>query len=242
MLGLVRRGRRGGDSVRRRDQRRRRGRAQGQRRLRRRGQRGSRCARPCAGGRSGLASRPDPGRDTRAGAERATGRARPHAAPLPAVVRVLDSRRLDRHPRGRAFRDRLDAHRRPRRVGARDHSERRMGEPAAPGLWRRAQPRPDADRLGGDPGRDHRGLGAGSRAPCAQGLGRGCLPSFAAGAEAVRALGQSGLNPAELPPARRGRGRDHPRLRGRERDSGPRLRVGPPARRRTDGSGARALP
>ena len=34
--------------------------------------------------------------------------------------------------------------------------------------------------------------------------------TFAAAAEAVRALGQSGLDPVELPPARRRRGRAHP--------------------------------
>ena len=46
---------------------------------------------------------------------RARGRARaarPHAAPLPAVVRVLDARRLARDARRRSLRDRPDAHRR----------------------------------------------------------------------------------------------------------------------------------
>ena len=47
--------------------------------------------------------------------------ARPDAAPLPAVVRALDARWLDRDPRRRSFRDALHAHRRPRRVGARGH-------------------------------------------------------------------------------------------------------------------------
>ena len=48
-----------------------------------------------------------------------------HAAPLPAVVRVLDAGRLDRHPRGRPLRHALHAHRRPRGVGAR--ASRRAG-------------------------------------------------------------------------------------------------------------------
>ena len=39
--------------------------------------------------------------------------------------------RLDRHPGGRALRHALDAHRRPRGVGARDHARRALGEPAA---------------------------------------------------------------------------------------------------------------
>ena len=42
-----------------------------------------------------------------------------------------------------------------------------------PGLGRRPEPRPDADRLRGDPRRDHRGLGARPRAARAQALVRG---------------------------------------------------------------------
>ena len=52
------------------------------------------------------------------GARGPAPRARADAAPLPAVVRVLDPRRLDRDPRRRPLRDPLHAHRRPRRVGA----------------------------------------------------------------------------------------------------------------------------
>ena len=107
------------------------------------------------------ASRPaPPGRGSRSSCA-----ARPDAAPLPAVVRVLDARRLDRHPRRRPLRHAVHAHRRPRRVGARAHAERRLGEPPAARLGRRAEPRPDADRLRGHPRRDHRGVGARAARP-----------------------------------------------------------------------------
>ena len=73
----------------------------------------------------------------------------------------------------------------------------RVGEPPAARLGRRAQPRPDADRLRGDPRRDHRGLGARPAAPAVQGVGRRwAFTSFGEGAAAVRALAQSGLDPA----------------------------------------------
>ena len=72
--------------------------------LRRRGHARPAGARPRARGRRGLARRPDPGRRHRARARGAAARARADAAPLPAVVRVLDARRLDRHARGRPLR------------------------------------------------------------------------------------------------------------------------------------------
>ena len=99
--------------------------------LRRRRDDRPRPARPGARGRPGLPRRPDPGRRARSGAQRTARRARPDPAPLPAIVRVLDPRRLDRDPGGRPLRDRLDPHRRPGRVGTGDHPGRRLGEPAA---------------------------------------------------------------------------------------------------------------
>ena len=95
-----------------------------------------------------------------------------HAAPLPAVVRVLDARRLDRDALGRPLRDAVHAHRRLRRVAARGHadaaSSSRAACPArAPGpspdrlfigsegilgiiteAWMRLQDRPTLPRLG----------------------------------------------------------------------------------------------
>ena len=60
----------------------------------------------------------------RARGSRSSCAARADAAPLPAVLRVLDARRLDRDPVGRSLRDGLHAHRRPGRVGAGDHAAR----------------------------------------------------------------------------------------------------------------------
>ena len=79
-------------------------------------------ARPRARGRPRLARRADPGRRHRPADRAAARRARDDAALLPAVVRALDARRLDRHPRRRALRHRADAHRRPRRVDPRGHA------------------------------------------------------------------------------------------------------------------------
>ena len=112
-MGLLRRRRR--DPLRRRDQRGRRGGA-ARARAGRIGGRAS--ARPRARGRPILARGTDPGGRDRARPRGPAARARPDAAALPAVVRVLDARRLDRDPGGRALRHLDDAHRRPRRVGA----------------------------------------------------------------------------------------------------------------------------
>ena len=72
-----------------------------------------------------------------------------------------------------------------------------VGEPPAAGLRGRAEPRPDAARLGGDPRGDHGGLGPGPGAAALQALGRRRVRlDFAAGAEAVRELSQSGLYPS----------------------------------------------
>ena len=68
--------------------------------------------------------------------------ARPHAAPLPAVLRVLHAGRLDRHPRRRPLRHAAHPHRRPRRVGPRHHAARRVGVAPAARLGRGAEPGP----------------------------------------------------------------------------------------------------
>ena len=123
-------------------------------------------------------------------------RAWPDAAPLSPVVRVLHARRLDRHARGRPFRDGVDAHRGLRGVRARDHARRRVGVATAAGIGRGGEPGPDARRLGGNARGDHRGVGARAAATRAPALGRGALRELLQGAECVRAISQSGLNPA----------------------------------------------
>ena len=116
--GARRRARRG-DPVRRRLERRRRRRGAAATTLRRRRVDRPRAPRSRARDRPRLARRAHPGRRARPGARGSAAAARPHAAPLPAVVRVLVARRLDRDALGRPLRDALHAHRRLRRVAAR---------------------------------------------------------------------------------------------------------------------------
>ncbi len=237
---MVRRRRRGGDPLRRRDQRRRRDRASGRRRLHGGGDDRPRRPRPGARGRSHLPRGPDPGRDAGAVAERSARRARPHPAPLPAVVRVLEPRRLDRDQGGGPLRHRLDPHRRPGRVGAGDHPVGGVGEPPAARLGRRPEPGPAADRLRGDPRPDHRSVGAGARAPAPQALGRDRLRLVRRRREGGQGAVAIRTQPGQLPVARRGRGRAHPRRRRRPLGAGARLRVGARPRRRIHGPGAGA--
>ena len=150
-------GRRRGDPLRRRHERRRRHRAA---RARPRGLARREGARPRARDRPRLARGEDPGGRDRPGARGPAARARAHAQALPAVVRVLDPRRLDRHPRRRPLRHAADAHRRPGRVGARPDAGRLVGEPPPAGVRRGPEPGPAADRLGGHARRDHRGVDA----------------------------------------------------------------------------------
>ena len=88
-----------------------------------------------------------PGRRLRPRARGPAAPARPDAAPLPAVVRVLDARRLARDPLRRPLRDAAHAHRRLRRVDPRGHAARRVGEPAPARLGRGTVARPHAARL-----------------------------------------------------------------------------------------------
>ena len=117
--------------------------------------------------------------------------ARADPAPLPAVVRVLDPRRLDRDPGGRSFRDPADPHRRPRRLdpgadadAASWESRRLPGSGAGPSpdrmmlgsegilgviteAWVRVRPRPALQGLAAGPLRELRrrsGGGAGDLA------------------------------------------------------------------------------
>ena len=188
--------------------------------------------------------------------------ARPHAAPLPAVLRVLDARRLDRDALGRSLRDALHPHRRLRRVAARGDADRRRRDAAPARLGRGARARPPLHRLRGHARRHHRGVDAAAGPAALPRVGVGALPGadgFARGAEAVRALAQSGLYPSNCrlldaveartpapgddavllvalrvrrPPARRV---DGARARDRGRDDG-----GVRARRRRDDADAAA--
>ena len=170
-----------------------------------------------------------PGRRERPGARAAAARAGPDAALLPAVLRAVDARRLDRDARRRALRDRRDAHRRPRRVGARDHADRRVGVAAPAGLGR-GRRRPTgccSARRGSSASSPRRGCA------CARGRrrtrSRPCAsPRFAAAIDALRAIAQSGLRPSNCRlidaeearmtgAARRHRGAARARLRGRRR-------------------------
>ena len=162
-------------------------------------------ARPRARGRSRLAGGADPGRRPRArrsrtsspsaGSRCATSRSRsssrPSAAgspPAPAGHFATLYTHID---------DLVESVRAITPAGA--WESRRL-----PGLRRRAEPRPDADRLRGDPRGDHRGLGARAGAPASQALGRGRV-------RLLRRRGRGGPRavavrpqPVQLPAARRG--------------------------------------
>ena len=182
-----------------------------------------------------------PGGGHRAAPGGAAARARTHAAALPAVVRVLDSGRLDRHARRRPLRDAVHPHRRLRRVAARAHAARLVGEPAAAGLRGRAEPRPHADRLRGHPRRDHRGMDARAGPPrfraSAAVLFDDVRGGRAGGARAVAV----GPPPVELPAARPGRGRAHRRGARRPGPARARLRIGRPRAGRLARPRARAV-
>ena len=148
------------------------------------------------------------------GARGPAPRARADPAPLPAVVRVLHARRLDRHARGRPLRHRSTrtsttwssrcARSRPRGVW---ESRRLPGSGAGPSpdrmligsegilgviteAWVRVRPRPQF-----------------------KASATVHFDSFEQGAEAVRADRAVGALPDQLPPARRGRGPADRRLR-----------------------------
>ena len=233
---------RGGDPVRRRHQRRRRRRAARRRRLRRRGDDRPRRARPGARGRPGLARGADPGRASLGPA--LNEQLAEHGLTLRHFPQSFEYSTLGGWIATRAgghfatvwthIDDLVESVRAITPTGAWE-SRRLPGSGAGP------EPRPDADRLRGHPRRDHRGLGARARAPARTRLSAGvAFESFAAGAEAVRALAQSGLNPsncrlldeteAEVTHA------DDDGPRG----AGARLRVRPPAGRRALRPGARA--
>ena len=184
--------------LRRRHERRRRRRAAHPGPLRRRGVARPRRAGPGARGRRGLArgahrrgrERPAPG-----GAAR---RPRADHALLPAVLRALDARAAgSRRARAGTSPPARRTSTTSSRPCARSRPSGDVGLAAAARLGRRALARPDAARLGGDPRRHHRGVGARAAAPGRTAPGATVrFASFLAGAEAVRAVVQAGLRPA----------------------------------------------
>ena len=168
------------------------------------------------------------------GLEAQLARARADAAPLPAVVRVLHARRLDRHARRRPLRDACG---RTSRIFV---ESVRAITPA--GVWesRRlpgsgAGVSPDRMLAGseGTLGVITRGVGARAAAARAPALGGGALRELPRGRR-VRARDLPvGAAPVQLPPARCRRGRADDGRRRLPRPAGARLRVDrPPGRRR----------
>src|SRR5216683_1856734 len=157
---MVRRRQGGSVAIRRRFERGRRRRAAGRRRLPRRrldrpreSQQGDR-NRPC------FARGPNPGGRTRSRARRPVAPARLHAAPFPAILRVLVARRVGGDALGRPFRDALHAYRRIRRVTSRRDANRNRRVAAAPRLRRGTEPGSDVHRLGRRVGNYHGGVDA----------------------------------------------------------------------------------
>ena len=176
-----------------------------------------------------------PGRHLRARARGPAPAARPDAAPLPAVVRVLDPRRLARDPIGRSLRDAAHAHRRLRRVDPRGHAARRVGEPAPARFGRGAVARPDAARLRGHRSASSPRRGCACRTgPTFRASATARFSTFLGGTEAARAIAQSGLHPANCRLARPARGAAHRHRRPRRHAPAPRVRVGRPPARRVD--------
>src|SRR5438128_1304727 len=194
-----------------------------------------------AGGGPALARRAHPGWSGGSRARGGAGRARADAAPLPAVVRVLDTRRLDRDTRGRSLRHRAHAHRGLRRVRARDHAGGCVGVAAAAGVRRGREPRPHAGGLGGHARGDHGGVGTRSAAAVAPPLGGGRLCELLRG-RGVRARDKPvGTESFQLPAHRRARGATDDGRRRRACAAGARLRVDRPQRRSRTGARARDL-
>ena len=199
---------------------------------------GPAAAGPGAGSRSDFAGGADSGRRDRPRPRGPAARARAHPAPLPPVLRVLDPRRLGRDPGRRPLRDAGDPHRRPGRVGAGDHPAGDLGEPAAAGLRRRPLAGPAADRLGGDPRRDRRGLGAGAAAARAQGVDRRRVRRLRRRRRRGPRHRPVRSASRQLPAARRQRGRADRCRRRQRQPADPRLRVRRPPGRPLDGPGA----
>ena len=214
----------------------RRRRAGRRRRLRRLRQPRPAAPRPRAPRRRALARGGGRGGSARPLARGAAAAARPHVPPLPAVVRVLDARRLDRHALRRPLRHGSDSRRRAGRSADGRDSGRDARDAAATRRGRRTCAGTALLRLGGRARRHHPRLGP---AAGARGVSRRRVRAL----RALRGCGRGdaggrALQPpsGELPPARSRRGRPLRQRRRHERDPRPRLRGSRPAGRR----GARA--
>src|SRR3954469_24959591 len=195
-------------------------------------------ARSRARGRPGLPRGAHRRRRERPADRGAARRPRADAALLPAVIRAVDPRRLDRHPRGRALRHAPHAHRRPRRVGPRRRARGPLGVAPPARVGRGAVARPAAARLGGDPRPHHRGVGpraAAAGPPRRARRALQLLPRRRRGgprARPVRARAR------EMPAHRRARPRRPARETGARRCS--RSASSPPTTRSTPGWSARS--
>ena len=92
------------------------------------------------GDRPGLPRGTHSGRRARAGARSPAQAGGAHAPALPAILRLLDPRRLDRHPLRRPLRHALHPHRRVRGEPAHGDAGRHAGKPPPAGLRRRPEP------------------------------------------------------------------------------------------------------
>ena len=117
---------------------------------------------------------------------------RPDPPALPAVVPMVDPRRMDRHSLRRALRDEPHPHRRLRRVDAHAHAGRVVGVPPAAGQRCRSQSRPHGHRQRGHARGDHRGLDAGPGAAGVPGQRWSDVPDLG-----LRVGGRSGHRPDE---------------------------------------------
>ena len=154
---------------------------------------------PAVGDRGGgprVAHRARRRRPARPGAGAAAARAGRDARPLPAVVRVLDARRLGGHALGRPGVDRLRADRRAGARGCAACAGGRARHAGGAGHRGRAEPARAGGGLRGRARRDLRGDAARAPArPSARRYEGWSFASFAEGVDALRVLEQAGAAP-----------------------------------------------
>ena len=155
-------------------------------------------ARPRARGRPGLPRGAHPGRRDRPGARGRSSRA--HGLTLRYFPQSFELSTLGGWIATRAgghFATRRHAHRRPRRVGARDHAGAACGSRGGCRAPAPARARPPAARLRGHARRDHRGVGARAAAADRSARGRACAsPTSPRARRPCAAIVQAGLRPS----------------------------------------------